>query len=111
VQQAGFAVEESVDGVLLDIGVSSPQIDDGERGFSFRHDAPLDMRMDTTQGETAAQWLAAGGDARKSRRSSGIMAKNGLLSRLQRRLWLLGSNGLLQPRGARRARTRDRAHP
>ena len=54
-QQAGIS---SIDGVLLDIGVSSPQVDAAERGFSFRFNAPLDMRMDTTQGETAAAFLA-----------------------------------------------------
>lgn len=47
-----------VDGLLLDIGVSSPQIDDPERGFSFRFEGPLDMRMDTQRGETAAEFLA-----------------------------------------------------
>ena len=63
IRHQGFAAlgeldAASVDGVLMDLGVSSPQIDNPERGFSFRFDGPLDMRMDTTRGQSVAQWLA-----------------------------------------------------
>ena len=49
----------SIAGVLMDLGISSPQIDNPDRGFSFRFDGPLDMRMDTTRGQSVAEWLAS----------------------------------------------------
>jgi 16S rRNA (cytosine1402-N4)-methyltransferase len=52
-----------VDGVLLDLGVSSPQLEDASRGFSFRLNGPLDMRMDTSQGQTATEWIATVSEA------------------------------------------------
>ncbi|MFA0812093.1 16S rRNA (cytosine(1402)-N(4))-methyltransferase RsmH [Microbulbifer epialgicus] len=56
-----------VNGILLDLGVSSPQLDQAERGFSFMQDGPLDMRMDTSRGISAAQWINTEGEAEMAR--------------------------------------------
>ena len=64
---AALGWQGRVDGLLLDLGVSSPQLDDPARGFSFRHDGPLDMRMDPTTGESAAAWLARAPEAEIAR--------------------------------------------
>ena len=58
-KELGELPARSQSGVLMDLGISSPQIDNPARGFSFRGDGPLDMRMDTTRGQSVAQWLAA----------------------------------------------------
>ncbi|TDB03095.1 16S rRNA (cytosine(1402)-N(4))-methyltransferase RsmH [Halomonas marinisediminis] len=63
----GHELHGRLSGVLLDIGVSSPQLDDPERGFSFLRDGPLDMRMDPTRGESAAEFVARAGEAELSR--------------------------------------------
>ena len=64
---AGLDLLEQIDGILLDLGVSSPQLDDAGRGFSFQRNGPLDMRMNPEQGESAADWLAQAEEAEIAR--------------------------------------------
>ena len=93
-----WGVDEGLDGILLDIGVSSPQLDDPDRGFSFMGDGPLDMRMDPLQGVSAKEWLAEApereltrvfwefGEERHARR----IARNIVMSRRKQRLETTG---------------------
>ena len=104
---------EAVDGALFDLGVSSPQIDNAERGFSFRYDAPLDMRMDTTRGQTAAQWLAEAGEEeiREVIRDYGEERFNSQIARAivqQRQERPILTTGQLAQLAAQAVRTRER---
>jgi len=93
-----WGVEEGLDGILLDLGVSSPQLDDPERGFSFMGEGPLDMRMNPLQGVSAEEWLAAApereltrvfwefGEERHARRS----ARSIVMTRQKQRLQTTG---------------------
>ena len=116
---AGFqaALDElgiaKIDGALFDLGISSPQIDDASRGFSFRFDAPLDMRMDTTRGQTAAQWLAEAGEEeiREVIRDYGEERFNSQIARAivqQRQERPILTTGQLAQLAAQTVRTRER---
>lgn len=95
-----LGLEGQVNGILLDLGVSSPQLDDAERGFSFTHDGPLDMRMNPQQGQSAAEWIASAaeedianviyefGEERYSRRIARAIVRERALQPITRTLQL-----------------------
>ena len=97
-QLTALGVSEGVDGILFDLGVSSPQLDSAERGFSFLRDGPLDMRMNPEEGQSAAQWINSAaeteisevsyqyGEERHSRR----MARRVILERAEKRITRTG---------------------
>jgi len=112
-----WGLEGGLDGVLLDLGVSSPQLDDPSRGFSFMGDGPLDMRMNPLQGVTAAEWLAEAperemtqvfwefGEERHARR----IARSIVMARRKRRLETTGQlAGLIEDTIGRREQNK---HP
>ena len=102
---------EGLDGVLFDLGVSSPQLDVAERGFSFAKDGPLDMRMDPESGESAAQWLARAderevadvlwtyGEERQSRRIARTIVARRATQPLERTAQLADLIASVMPRG------------
>jgi len=93
-----WGVEEGLDGILLDIGVSSPQLDNPERGFSFMEDGPLDMRMNPSQGVSAKEWLAEASERELTRvfrefgeeRHARRIARSIVLARQKQRLETTG---------------------
>ncbi|RXR01418.1 16S rRNA (cytosine(1402)-N(4))-methyltransferase RsmH [Pseudoxanthomonas composti] len=111
------ATAQGLDGVLLDLGVSSPQLDVAERGFSFGKDGPLDMRMDPDAGESAAQWLARAeeteiadvlfhyGDERMNRRIARAIVARRAETPLTRTAQLAELISSVMPRG------KDKIHP
>jgi 16S rRNA (cytosine1402-N4)-methyltransferase len=111
------ATAGGLDGVLFDLGVSSPQLDVAERGFSFAKDGPLDMRMDPERGESAAQWLARAGEKeiadvlwtlgeeRMSRRIARAVVATRAQKPLERTAQLADLVASVVPRG------KDRSHP
>jgi 16S rRNA (cytosine1402-N4)-methyltransferase len=111
------ATDGGLDGVLFDLGVSSPQLDVAERGFSFGKDGPLDMRMDPEAGESAAEWLARAaekeiadvlwiyGEERQSRRIARAIVQRRAQSPLLRTAQLAELIASVVPRGG------DRIHP
>ena len=108
---------QALDGVLLDLGVSSPQLDVAERGFSFGKDGPLDMRMDPDAGQSAAQWLATAeereiadvlftyGEERQSRRIARAIVQRRAEQPLTRTAQLAELIASVMPRG------KDKIHP